>query len=383
MHLTSAQVRDMTADSLREFLELGIPEGRHIDYKLRLSGDDPESQKLEFLKDITAFANANGGVLIIGTLEPAEGRPVDEQLRGIERGEIEAHRLERAASSSIDPRIAGLQIRPIVLGENSFAILAHVPPSMARPHMVTSQGNRGFYIRHTESSQAMSTYEVREAVLATATAEATVRQYLGNIEQDMRNYGVAANGHPTFVLQAMPLVAPEEQWEVVNDDARGILRTGGAGDARNPRNFQTADAPRPTITGIRAQRELRNWAWSTELHRNGYIGAGFNLPLDATNNVAYLYPATADFFFAFSRICQSALELFGNDSPYVVRYKLLNAAGTVFLPHGDLGAGSDPYDRDEIEWPDYIRLPSADFQESAEINRALLHNAYGFEFHGG
>lgn len=380
MHLTSAQVRDMTAETLREFLELAIPEGRHIDYKLRLSGNDPEAQKLEFLKDISAFANSDGGDLIIGALEPVEGRSVAEQLRGIERGDEVAHRMERAASSSIDPRIAGLQIRPITLGDDGFAILVHVPPSMARPHMVTSPGNRGFYIRHTESSQPMSTHEIREAVLATATAGAIAREYLIRYEDDVRRYGVAREGQPTFLLQAVPLVAPDEPWDVTNEAGRRLLRDGGAEGAPTRSNFFARDGLRPTIAGIEVQRQVRDQAWVTELHRNGYISAAFTVPRDQNSGICYLYSSVADFFFAFARMCQAALIAFESDSPYVFRCKFLNATGVVFLPFGDVGESSAPYEKDEIEWPDYIRLPGVGFQEAATIDRRLLYNAFGFDY---
>lgn len=376
MHLTSAQVRDMTAETLREFLELAIPEGRHIDYKLRLSGDAPEAQKLEFLKDISAFANSDGGDLIIGALEPAEGRQVAVQLRGIERGDEVAHRMERAASSSIDPRIAGLQIRPIALGDDRFAILVHIPPSMVRPHMVTSVGNRGFYIRHTESSQSMSTHEIREAVLSSATVEARAREYMDRREREAREYGPADGHHPWFMLQAMPLIAPDQPWDMSSDALRSILLVGAVGEFHKIPFFDSDRAPRPTIDGIMAQHTIgSNPASVTEIHRNGYISAYVSV-IPSTDAIS-VDDRYSDIFSAFSIFVQNILHAMDTNLPYVIRCKLIHANGLIFHGSKYTGVAVEPYRKDEICWPDYVRNPGESISEIVGEMRELFHNAFG------
>lgn len=68
MQLTARQVIALTEESLGKFLALSIPEGLYLDYKEGLSGISEKETKREFLKDVTAFANAAGGHLFLGVL---------------------------------------------------------------------------------------------------------------------------------------------------------------------------------------------------------------------------------------------------------------------------------------------------------------------------
>ena len=76
MQLTAQQVIALTEESLRTFLALSIPEGLYLDYKEGLSGTSEKETKREFLKDVTAFANAAGGHLLLGVKEPSENLSV-------------------------------------------------------------------------------------------------------------------------------------------------------------------------------------------------------------------------------------------------------------------------------------------------------------------
>ena len=94
MFLATNDVVTMTEDRLRAFLTFAIKELYYLDYKLALSGKSEKESKREFLKDISAFANEAGGDLLIGVLEPAAGRSVDDQLQGVEHGDGLAKGLE-------------------------------------------------------------------------------------------------------------------------------------------------------------------------------------------------------------------------------------------------------------------------------------------------
>ncbi|HEX7409478.1 MAG TPA: ATP-binding protein [Candidatus Binatia bacterium] len=156
MYLTAEQVRKLDGPTLELFLRRKYPEGHHLDYKAQLSHPDQKAHR-EFLKDISAFANANGGHLLIGVKEPSDDLDLGAQVVGIDRPLDVAQKLENLASSSIDPRIAGLQIIPVTVCGKGI-IFIHVPPSSTRPHRVDHQGHSAFYRRHTESIFAMTTH---------------------------------------------------------------------------------------------------------------------------------------------------------------------------------------------------------------------------------
>ncbi len=149
MHFSREDFQQLDETRLRQFLEAQIPEGLYLDYKEDYSSKNEKRAKREFLKDVTAFANAHGGVIFIGVKEPKSGRSINELLTGIEEGDQLAHNLERLASSCIEPRIPGLQIRSLSCSNGKFCIGIHIPPSLSRPHMVQHEDHRSFYIRHS------------------------------------------------------------------------------------------------------------------------------------------------------------------------------------------------------------------------------------------
>ena len=178
MLLTTQQAMALTEDSLRAFLSLSSPEGLYLDYKEDLSGTSEKKTKREFLKDVSAFANAAGGHLFLGVKEPSKGLSVESQLVGLHNGDAVAEKLERLASSSIYPRIPGLRIVRILLGNGRSCVVVHIPPSLSRPHMVNYEGDHSFYVRNSESSFLMTTHEIRDAVLTSASAEARARLFV-------------------------------------------------------------------------------------------------------------------------------------------------------------------------------------------------------------
>jgi predicted HTH transcriptional regulator len=71
------RLSDVTEIDLRTLLESGMEEHKHLDYKADLYPNNDAGQK-DFLIDVCAFANAEGGILLIGVPElrdPVAGQP--------------------------------------------------------------------------------------------------------------------------------------------------------------------------------------------------------------------------------------------------------------------------------------------------------------------
>lgn len=387
MYLTSADVRDLDEQGLRQFLERRIPEGHHLDYKTAFQhgetnkSGDKNRGKREFLKDITAFANANGGDLLIGVEEPRESLSVDDQIHGIDEGDKLAQDLERLASSSVDPRVPGLLIKPIPLQNGKHVLVVHVPPSMIRPYRIDFSGYVNFFIRHRESIFPMTTYEIREAVFTSASAEARAKEYLLQCERDVVEY--TTKGAPAFFLQAMPLISPERPWDVLDKEFQSLIRDSQGKRARFRYAFASSVKPTSTIEGIIGRDDRKNPTWRTEIHRNGYISALDLMPLQELNlggqNVLVISRYQCELFKAFTFFCQEVLEVSKSDSPYVLRCQRFGTTGVYLYTHNLFERFHGPWLKPKIELPDEIRQTGEDFGPIADRWCERLFHAFGLD----
>lgn len=107
----------VSESDLAELVTGQVPEGLHLDYKRDTYGSS-DSDKRELLKDVSAFANANGGHIVIG-MDEIEG--VASDLCGIRPPNIddESSRLDQIIRTGIEPRIPGCRVKAVSLSNQS------------------------------------------------------------------------------------------------------------------------------------------------------------------------------------------------------------------------------------------------------------------------
>jgi predicted HTH transcriptional regulator len=93
----------ITFADLKELIQQRWPEGKAVDYKRDMYGRG-DSEKKELLKDLSSFANTDGGDIIIGVDETA-GLPTG--IPGVVTSDADAERLrlEEVIRRGIEPRI--------------------------------------------------------------------------------------------------------------------------------------------------------------------------------------------------------------------------------------------------------------------------------------
>ena len=143
----------------------GISEGRELDYKRRLpAGPD---KRIEFLKDVTAFANTTGGDLVFGIEEEtnSEGKRTGRvsKILGVEDLDDERKlRLEQWIRTGIEPRVY-VHLHQIDGYPNGPVLVVRVPKSWVGPHMVKDDFR--FWARANHGNFEMDVSQVRAAVL--------------------------------------------------------------------------------------------------------------------------------------------------------------------------------------------------------------------------
>ncbi|WNZ60146.1 ATP-binding protein [Myxococcus sp. MxC21-1] len=165
-----------TIEDLEQMIEHAIPESDYLDYKdqraLEPINQNPKPLPTglqraqnevisELTRDISAFANSDGGVLIYGVREDEQTHlPIEINPGFPNNGRISKEWLGDIIDSRISPRITGIQIIPIRRNATHSLFVIEIPRSSRAPH----QADDGIhYRRYNFSNRRMLNYELREA----------------------------------------------------------------------------------------------------------------------------------------------------------------------------------------------------------------------------
>ncbi|MGE8128970.1 AlbA family DNA-binding domain-containing protein [Methylobacterium sp. NPDC080182] len=120
----------------------------------------------EILAELIAFANADGGTLVLGLHEAGTNDEprVADRLQALPRCEALLKRLLDAAEDTIEPRLVSLAGQAIPEdAKGSGFIVLRVGKSIRGPHRL--QGTREFYIRRGERAAKMDVREIKDLTL--------------------------------------------------------------------------------------------------------------------------------------------------------------------------------------------------------------------------
>jgi hypothetical protein len=158
------RLTDVTAADLEALVESQAAESKYLDFKLHVVGQT-DSERREFLADVSSFANALGGQIVFGIGE-TDGKASELQGLEISDPEREILRLEAIARTGISPRIPGLALHAVALSPTRHSIIVRVPRSWLAPHMVNHGGITRFFTRTSAGKHQMDIEEIRQAFVA-------------------------------------------------------------------------------------------------------------------------------------------------------------------------------------------------------------------------
>lgn len=135
----------------------GVKESLHLEYKASDAVNKRDnSKKIEMARDVSAFANADGGQLIYGMTETDhEPSGLDAGLDPLEYPEIW---FEQVLQQYVTPKLTGAKPRHVPLKNGRVAVVIDIPASTGDPHQVDNR----YYRRHNFNKLAMEHYEVRD-----------------------------------------------------------------------------------------------------------------------------------------------------------------------------------------------------------------------------
>jgi hypothetical protein len=146
--------KDILAKDIELFVSRKIEESLNLEYKDIKAYENFN----ELSKDVSAFANSEGGLLILGVGQEKKGQKIfpTEITWGDES--LSKERLENSLTGKIHPRIEGLRIVPIRKND-SVIFLLDIPQSENPPHMAF---DKRYYRRLNFGNYPMEHYEVSD-----------------------------------------------------------------------------------------------------------------------------------------------------------------------------------------------------------------------------
>ncbi len=142
---------------LQSVIDDQFEESLYLEFKSAAALNKKDLTKKEISKDISSFANSDGGIVIYGI---AERDHKADSFNYIDGREITKEWLENVIESNIKRRIADIKIFPIRCDNNieKTVYLIKIPASLSAPHMAS---DTRYYRRFNFKSVPMEEYEVR------------------------------------------------------------------------------------------------------------------------------------------------------------------------------------------------------------------------------
>jgi hypothetical protein len=323
MGLFDKPLLQLAESDLRELIADKEAEGKTLDYKRDLVGEG-DTEKKEFLYDVSSFANTQGGHLVFG-MEEKNGEAVN--LIGLADIDPDQKilRLEQMLRDGIRPPIIGIQSVRIPLSGGKVAIVMRIPKSWNPPHQVTYQKAFRFYARDTNGKYQVDVDELRSIFSLSGMIAERIRAF--RVERLAK---ITAGDTPVPLLSGGNLVL-----HVVPFSAFAVGTSFPLQEAvRQPNKFPTLFDPRTlghqiTFDGLLMTSNLHappapQRAY-TQVLRVGAVEA-------VASSLAYeqgrlILPQLGTLIVHYARVYAASLHTIGVEPPMAIFASLLNVKG--------------------------------------------------------
>lgn len=222
MSLSHLKITEVRETQLRGLVEDRVPESKTLEYKQAIKFKD-DGAKREFLSDITALANTDGGDLIFGIKEEDGVAAEVVGLHDVIADDL-IGKMENLLRDSVEPRISGLAIQPVTLESGSFALVVRVPRSFAAPHMVNHAGVIRFCGRNSNGKYNLDVHQLRSAFIANETFGERLKAFrLDRINRIMSgSTPVPLTSNHLIVMHVLPVVGARPDMRISSETLRSL-----------------------------------------------------------------------------------------------------------------------------------------------------------------
>ena len=138
-----------------------------------------DKHKEKFMKEIAAFANTNGGTIVVGMQENENRLPVKLTGVGFSLNEFDnwLSSFRQLVLSRIRPHLHGVECIPVEISTKNIAIVVSIPKSYARPHSFWDGNKDEFFMRYANGITYMDIDDLRKEFLYANGLQDKIRQF--------------------------------------------------------------------------------------------------------------------------------------------------------------------------------------------------------------
>ena len=348
------QLHSIDESHLSALVTDGVRESRSLEFKAELVlGTD--SDRKEFLANVSALANGGGGDLVLG-IEDDNGTA--SAVVGLESFDPDKDtlRIESIVRDGIAPRIVGLRVRRVALSSGNSVVVIRVPNSLNRPHMVVFKQWSRFYSRNSAGKYQLDVQELKSAFLGSESVAERVRQFrIERIDAILQgNTPKKLSGRSYLCIHMIPISAFDLSFsfDIVRVQERGESLWPIGRHSWSPRvNFDGLLSVAPVSTG--------GALGYVQLFRNGIVEAvdcDMLAPLEPHRQGSDKYIPSIAYEQDLIRAVDSYTKFYKRHeipTPILVGLGLLNVKGFV-MGVREVHFGGSPIDRDHLILPDRL-----------------------------
>lgn len=151
-------LKEYSQADIQSLIDNSVEESIHLDFKESRALEKNDKKKEDISKDVSAFANSDGGIIVYGI---SESNHCAGSLSCIDGEVFTKEWLEQVINSKISKRIEGIQIFPVRFDGDlrKSVYVVKIPRSIRAPHMCS---DHKYYRRYGTTSVPMEEYEVRD-----------------------------------------------------------------------------------------------------------------------------------------------------------------------------------------------------------------------------
>lgn len=384
MYLFGTRVDNLEEKDINRLIENQIQESKTLDYKKEINLQK-DNDKKEFLYDVSAMYNTDGGCIIFGIEEEKDendqntGKPLRIVNLEVENFDKLSQQIEDILKNSTEPSISQISLKEIQSEKGKLLIIG-IPKGLGLPSMVTFKSSNKFYKRRNSGKFLVDTYELNQMFLQNQIIVEKIKDFRRKRIEEVISLDTIPNldTETSFFIHIIP---NNFEKQVITDftkfenDLRKEMKpfsyTYNSGwnymyNIDGYMTYSSSDDIRVISKYNQLFRDGTYEIYSSKIFTNGFHkNMGFDGPLLIDNTIAHIEEAL------------QVLKKLDIDAPFYVSFSFRNVKGKVMNRNGAYIIPE--FTKDNIDFP-LIKVPSydANIKELLKPNFDILWQIFGY-----